>query len=376
MLAGRIVLTLAVAGVAACLLVSLGFEALDNGNTEPPTRLPDRASTPAPGTTLRELADTRGFYIGAAIQSGLLAQESQYAETAAREFNMVVAEWEMKMDPIERRRGLLDFTGADAIIAFAEAHDMAVRGHALVWHGATPDWVKVGDLTRDQAIDLLRTYIYTVVGRYRGRVMAWDVVNEGIDDDGELRRTVWANLIGDDYIEMAFRWAHEADPGALLFYNDYGAEGMGRKSDAVYELVKGLVDGGVPIHGVGLQMHISAHDFLSPGGAAEAARLAENMARLNALGLQVHITEMDVRTPGAQRTPEALERQAQVYRGALETCLQAEACTAFLMWGITDKYTWIRSFFGPEDAAPLIFDENYQPKPAYFALAAALAGLD
>ncbi len=333
--------------------------------------MPISSASQTSGTALRALADARGFSIGAAVQSGLIADEPVYAETLAREFNMVVAEWEMKMDPIERQRGVLDFTGADAIVAFAAANDMAVRGHALVWHGATPAWVERSNMTRDEAMAYLRTYIHTVVGRYRGRVMAWDVVNEGISDQGGMRRTVWYNLIGEDYIEMAFRWAHEADPDALLFYNDYAAEGMNSKSDAVYELVKGLLERGAPIHGVGLQMHVSLSDF-GRFGWLSAEQIAQNIERLGALGLQVHITEMDVRGVSGAGTPELLEQQAQVYYDVLATCLQAEPCTALLTWGFTDRHTWIRPFFGPADAAPLPFDEGYQPKPAYDALAQAL----
>jgi endo-1,4-beta-xylanase len=203
----------------------------------------------------------------------------------------------------------------------------------------------------------------TVVGHYKGRIYAWDVVNEAINDDGTLRDTVWLRNIGSEYIELAFRWAHEADPQALLFYNDYGAEGLGVKSDAVYNLVKNLLEKGVPIHGVGLQMHVSLE---SPPNPQE---VAANIKRLNELGLIVHITEMDVRLTTPPRW-EDFVRQAEIYYSILKVCLSADNCKAFIMWGFTDKYSWIPGFFSGYGSA-LIFDESYSPKPAYYYITKA-----
>lgn len=206
-------------------------------------------------------------------------------------------------------------------------------------------------------MDILKNHIYTVVGRYRGRIYAWDVVNEAIADDGSLRRTIWLEKIGPEYIELAFRWAHEADPNALLFYNDYNAEGLGPKSDAVYNLVKNLLEKGVPIHGVGLQMHVSVE------WPPNTNDIYANIKRLNELGLEVHITEMDVRIR-EPATDEDLIRQAEIYRNVLKVCLNAKNCKAFVMWGFTDRYSWIPFFFSGYGSA-LIFDEDYQPKLAY-----------
>ncbi|MBN1285750.1 MAG: endo-1,4-beta-xylanase [Anaerolineae bacterium] len=336
----------------------------------PVAGLPLHAQNDGDGS-LRALADKHDFYIGAAVQSRFIASEPRYAETLAREFNMLVGEYEMKMAVIQPAPGAFNFGPTDAMVEFAEANGMAVRGHTLIWHSATPSWVEKGDFTREKAIDILHDYITAVVSRYKGRIMAWDVVNEAIDGTG-MRETVWYDLIGPEYIDLAFQWAHEADPDALLFYNDYNAEDMNAKSDAVYDLVKGMIERGVPIHGVGLQMHIRLGTFRESGGLSTAS-VAENIERLGALGLQVHITEMDVRTGGIN-TDAAFAEQAQIYYHALTVCLEAKACTALLTWGFTDQHTWIRVNLGEVNDRPLIFDEDYQPKPAYYGLRKALEG--
>jgi endo-1,4-beta-xylanase len=212
------------------------------------------------------------------------------------------------------------------------------------------------------------------MGRYKGRIFAWDVVNEGIGDNNQLRNTQWRRMIGDDYIDLAFQFARETDPDALLFYNDYGAEDMAAKSDAVYDLVSGMVERGIPIDGVGLQMHFRI-DQLRGRDTRMGQAIIENIERLGALGLEIHITELDMRHDGP---PEdwLLARQADGYRAAFEICLAAEPCTAVLTWGFTDAHSWIPSFFGNPEAAPLIFDADYQPKPAYTAIAETLANFE
>ena len=327
---------------------------------EPPTTIPTSV------LPLRSLAQDRDIHIGAAVAARPLGSEALYAETLAREFNMLTPENAMKFGPLHPNRDRYDFSDADAIVDFAEAHGMQVRGHTLVWHNQLPSWLTAGNWARDEMIEILREHIMTVVGRYQGRVAAWDVVNEAVANDGSLRDTIWLRSIGPEYIDMAFRWAHEADPDALLFYNDYGGEGQGRKSDAIYTLVHGLLQRGVPIHGVGLQMHVSLDR--SP----EPQDVAANMKRLAALGLKVHITEMDVRIKGPA-TEEKLAEQARVYRDMLEVCLAAENCRAFVLWGFTDRHSWIPHFFTGYGSG-LIFDESYRPKPAYNALIDMLIG--
>jgi endo-1,4-beta-xylanase len=329
---------------------------------------PAVAPTATPPPTLRTLAQERGIEAGAAVAPGPLRREPLYAQTLSREFSMLTPENAMKFGPVHPEPDRYDFADADYIVDFAEAYDMRVRGHTLVWHNQLPAWLTNGNWTRDELIDILREHITTMVGHYRGRVAAWDVVNEAVADDGSLRDTIWLRGIGPEYVDMAFRWAHEADPDALLFYNDYAAEGLNPKSDAVYALVRGMLDRGVPINGVGLQMHVSLR--WPPDPEAVAA----NMARLGALGLQVHVTEMDVRIQdGAGTTDERLAAQAGVYGDMMGVCLASSACKAFVTWGFTDRHSWIPQFTGHPDA-PLPFDESYRPKPAYYAIMDALAG--
>jgi endo-1,4-beta-xylanase len=309
---------------------------------------------------MRNCAQTDGVQIGAAAAARGLQDDPRYAETLTQYFSMVTPENAMKFGPIHPAQNLYDFDNADYIADFAQANGMQVRGHTLVWHNQLPRWVEKGDWTKEELMEVLRDHIYTVVGRYRGRVAAWDVVNEALNEDGTLRDTIWLRVIGPEYIEMAFRWAHEADPDALLFYNDYNAEGINRKADGVYALVEDLVQRDVPIHGVGLQMHLDLTRHL------DSESVAANIERLSTLGVQVHITEMDVRIP-TPVTEEKLKAQAAVYGDMLRVCLSSENCTAFVLWGFTDNYSWVPSAF-PGYGSALIFDEHYEPKPACEAL--------
>jgi endo-1,4-beta-xylanase len=313
--------------------------------------------------TLRDLAEARGIEIGAAVAMRPLREEAQYAEILAREFGMTVGENAFKWEAIHPGPTTYYFDDPDAIVALAEANGMKVRGHTLVWHNQNPSWLKRKTKTRDEAIAVLRDHIQTVVGRYKGRIVAWDVVNEAVDDTtGELRESPWLTAIGPDYIKLAFEFAREADPDAKLYYNDYSAEGVGGKADAVFELVKGLKEQGVPIDGVGWQGHFQSGTYIDD--------IKTNGRRLADLGLEVSFTEVDVRIriPATER---ALEQQGRSYGKITEICLQLPNCKAIVTWGLTDLHSWVPGFFAGEGAA-LPFDESYKPKPAYEAIAAAL----
>jgi endo-1,4-beta-xylanase len=339
---------------------------LTPGGGENEVRVVDRSQIEAPrfaGESLRELAAEHDLWIGAAVQPNQILCEPAYAEVLKREFNMLTTENALKFGPVHPAPDRYDWRAADTVIEYAEANDMLVRGHTLVWHRQLPSWVQDGDWTREDLLDVLHEHIMTVVGRYKGRIAAWDVVNEAIDDDGELRDTIWLRVIGPDYIELAFRWAHEADPEALLFYNDYSCEALGCKSDAVYELVQDLLAKDVPIHGVGWQMHVAL------GSAPPLGHVKSNLERLGALGLQVQITEMDVRLRDTK--PSTLQRQAQIYGDTLQLCIDSPSCTAFVLWGFTDRHSWIPGAFKGWDDA-LIFDKAYTPKPAYAAMCEVL----
>ena len=321
--------------------------------------------------TLREAADSRGILLGAAVRPSLFS-EAAYSETLAREFSMVEPEDVFKWWVVRREQGSFDFREGDAVVGFASAHSMKVRGHCLVWDHTNPDWLAQGHFTSAQMSQLLQEHIAAVMKHYAGQVFAWDVVNEAIDENGRFRDSPWYNQPGigfsgkgSAYVEQTFRWAREADPHALLFYNEGGgAEGMNRKSDAMYAMAKDFKRRGVPIDGVGLQMHISQLDF-------DRAGVSANIARLTALGLQVHITELDVSLPvdsTGNASREDLQRQADVYGEIADTCLRNRGCTAIQTWGFTDKYSWIGSHSHGSQGAALPFDRNYKIKPAYQAI--------
>lgn len=320
--------------------------------------------------TLRHAAEAAKLRVGTAVRSYALS-EAAYAETLGREFNMIEPEDAMKWWTVRRNEGAFDFQQGDQIVRFAHAHDMKVRGHCLVWDHDNPKWLSVANFTPQQLSHLLQQHIVTEMKHYAGQVFAWDVVNEAFEEHGRLKDSIWFNQPGigfsgqgTAYIEQAFRWAHNADPKALLFYNEAEGEGMNPKSEAVYAMIKDFKQRGVPIHGVGLQLHISKLDF-------DAGPIAKNIARLSALGIQVHVTELDVSLPldatGAVSNDD-LRRQADIYRNVLHACLQNPGCTAIQTWGFTDKYSWIGSHSHGARGGALLFDKGYKPKPAYAAV--------
>jgi endo-1,4-beta-xylanase len=325
--------------------------------------------------SLRQAADDAGLLIGTAVRSAQLS-ESMYASTLAREFNMVEAEDAMKWWVLRPDESTYDFREGDELVRFAKAHSMKVRGHCLVWGRYNPDWLTRGHFSPAQLSRLLHQHIRRVMKHYAGKVFAWDVVNEALDENGSVRDSLWYNqpgiglsAQGTAYIEQAFRWAHQADPRALLFYNEAEGEGLNRKSDAIYAMVKDFQQRHVPIDGVGLQMHIPALDV-------DVAVIEANIARLTALGLQVHITELDISVPidslGTAR-PEDLDHQADLYAAIVRACLENRGCTAIQTWGFTDKYSWIGSHSRHTRGAALPFDRMYQPKAAYRAVFEALS---
>jgi endo-1,4-beta-xylanase len=324
---------------------------------------------------LRDDAQHQGVLVGTAARAYLLS-EQQYTATLAREYNLLEPENDLKWQTIHPAQNTFDFLPGDQLVEFARLHEMKVRGHCLMWGHYLPRWLQNGHFTAPQLRTLLHEHIAKVVGHYKGRIYAWDVVNEAVDEKGELRSSIWYDTPGigeagrgSAYIEQAFRWAHEADPNALLFYNEAEAEGMSGKADAVYAMVRDMKQRGVPIDGVGLQMHIFnvKPDF----DGIEA-----NMRRIAKLGLQVHITEMDVALPvdetGKPRDPVDLQRQAEIYRRIATACVSTPGCTAIQTWGFTDRYSWIRSWTKGKQGSALIFDHEYAPKLAYKGLSQAL----
>jgi endo-1,4-beta-xylanase len=326
--------------------------------------------------TLRQAAAARHLLVGTAVRPSLFSERA-YTETLGREFNMVEPEDALKWSVLRRNAHRFDFHDGDEVVRFASAHGMRVRGHCLVWDHDHPQWLKQGDFSPEQLSRLLQDYISTVMKHYAGRVFAWDVINEALDETGRVRDSIWYNRPGiglagkrTAYIEQAFSWAHEADPQALLFYNEAEGEGLNQKSQAAYEMLRDFRQRGVPVEGVGLQMHVSNLEF-------DRAAVASNIARLTALGLQIHITELDVSLPfdsvGRVRDSD-LQRQADIYREVVRICLQNPGCTAIQTWGFSDKYSWIGSHSHGGRGAALLFDRLYRPKPAYEVMVHELAG--
>ncbi|MGO9230141.1 MAG: endo-1,4-beta-xylanase [Bryobacteraceae bacterium] len=350
-------------------------------------------------TTLRQAASARGIPIGAAAsadeygETDPLTTNPNYVGILSTQYDMLEPGNAMKWDVTEPALNTYNFQPGDELVAFAQKYGMRVRGHNLCWYNQLPGWLTPYAKTAStaQMATLLQNHINTEVTHYAGKVFAWDVVNEAFSANSSgaaiLGNSIWYNqpgigigsgngdLTDTGYIEQAFRWAHAADPNALLFYNDYGIEGPGTKFTAVYNMVQDFVNRGVPINGVGFEMHLELDGYPSVTG------LAQNMQALAALGIQVHITEMDVRllvNSSDQPSTADLQTQAQIYQNIMTVCLQQPNCTAFQVWGVSYNDSWIRpSSPGyidpfPGYGAPLPFDYNYQPTPAFNALITAL----
>ncbi|GAA3786792.1 endo-1,4-beta-xylanase [Sphaerisporangium flaviroseum] len=312
---------------------------------------------------LRELSHKLGVWIGSAVDVTALAGEADYRTVLNREFTHITGENAMKWESIEAERGVYTWEAADAVVRNAQRNRQKVRGHTLVWHNQLPTWLTEG--VADGSIDakelrkILRDHIMTEAGRYRGKIRAWDVVNEVVDDDGNLRQTIWLTHLGPGYIADAFRWAHQADPHAKLYINDYNLEWDTDKINTTLNIVKDLKAKRVPIDGIGFQGHLGIqYDY--------PADFPNVMRQFTDLGLEAAITEADVRMV-LPVTPEKLATQADYYKRMLSTCVADRRCVEFTVWGYTDRHSWVPGWFDGEGAA-CIMDENLNPKPAYNAL--------
>lgn len=321
--------------------------------------------------TLRESAGKLNKHIGVAVSNQFfrLPNDHPYKSLLKNEFNMVVAENAMKPVAIEPVRGQFTFSNADSLLSFAEANGMKARGHCLVWHQQIPQWMNNDQLSREELSAILKEYITTVVTHFKGRIYAWDVVNEAINEKetDTYRKTVWYKVLGPAYIDSAFVWAHRADPTALLIYNDYGIEDMRSKSNAVFNLVKGMKERNIPINGVGLQCHFQL-------GKIHVAEMKQNMERIAGLSLETQITELDIAIPSDQFTKENAGKQAEEYQQVMSLFLNDKNCTCFMLWGLTDQFSWIPGFSQNKRGKALIFDEGYGKKPAYFSISTLIEG--
>lgn len=316
--------------------------------------------------SLRKYADRNSIRIGTCASIEAFQNDPVYVQTLKREFNLITPENALKFGPLCPEQDVYNFEAADRLVDFAEANNMEVRGHALVWNLQLPAWLSRGNFSRSELIRILTDHIKVVVGRYAGRIKIWDVVNEAIDYDGTIKESIWSKTIGPDFIDIAFHAAHAADPAALLFYNDYGTEAKEMHADGVYKLLQNLLHRNVPVDGVGLQMHLHLDDLPA------VQNLSRNFRRLSGLRLLVHITELDVRLSlNGLPNKEQLAAQAYIYGQVLKTYLAETTCKTIILWGFTDRYDWIPHFF-PGDGASMIFDEEYKKKPGYEAVASQL----
>ena len=351
------------------------------------------ASTPSLKDAYRGL-----FRIGAAVNAAQFEERDPIADPIiAAQFDTISPENALKWQSLHPGPDTYNFDQADQYVAFGEKHKMFIVGHCLVWHSQTPRWVfedaQGKPLTREALLDRMHDHIRTVVGRYKGRIGGWDVVNEALNEDGTMRQSPWYRIIGDDYIAKAFQFAHEADPVAQLYYNDYSLENEAKRKGAV-ELMRKLKAAGVPITGIGLQGHVKID---SPSADQEAATI-EAFA---ALGLRVNISELDVdvlpRTtrsdsadvsmtaagtaqsnPYASELPEEIQqalakRYADLFRVFVQHHNSMDRVT---LWGVTDGTSWLNNFpTRGRTNYPLLFDREGKPKPAFFAvLQAAKSG--
>jgi endo-1,4-beta-xylanase len=336
----------------------------------------------------------RRVKLGSAVRLDVLRRDPAYRDLFLSRYDALTPENEMKMALLQPQRGVYDFRAADALVAFAREHHKAIHGHALVWglqlplwlvdHGASDDLglhlpplsagphldpLLGGLLTnltgwkRDELLGIMCDHIATVMRHFGDAVPEWDVVNEPLDADGDLQDNVWRRFIGPDYVELALRAAHAANPRAKLFINEYAVEQPSAKRDGLVRLVSDLKARGVPLDGVGLQYHTHVQGFV------DEATLQDTMRRLGALGVEVQITEMDVGTSILDGTnAQRLQRQAVAYGDAARACNAVTACTRFTTWGFTDRFSWL----GPAEMA-LPFDAQYEPKPAFEAIRSAFA---
>ena len=277
------------------------------------------------------------------------------------------------MGNIEPVQGVLNLGPVDVVVDFAEAHGLSLMGTPLVWHLVLPAWVN-NAMTPAALESALTTRIQTLLGLYGDRVDSWVVVNEAFTDQGTLRPSIFLQKLGSGYIAQAFHLARAADPDALLFINDYLIEQAGAKSDALYALVVDLLGQGVPIDGVGFQMHTGGV-FGFFGGIPSKQAVQANIQRFTDLGLVVRFTEMDMQTTGFGFPSEPrslkLAYQRDKYRELVEACVETPGCIGVDFWGFTDKHTWIKDFLFLDDE-PLLFDTAYLPKAAFFGVRDAL----
>jgi endo-1,4-beta-xylanase len=347
------------------------------------------------GQTLRSLADARGIHFGAAVT--FPASPAVYDTTLAREFSGVVCENAMKFGNIMTGMTAFNYTAADAIVNFGISHGMYVRGHTFIWHKQVPTWFANSNVSRDSAFKIMKYYITTEMAHYKGKIKEWDIVNEAVARDSSGMRlgsgysdatqnSKWAALTDAanhdfDYIDSAYTYARRADSSVLLFYNDYNCEGMGKKSNLVYNLVAHLKSLNL-LDGIGLQCHFHLLADTGVNGGWVPSEMSSNLQRLAALGLRISFTEVDIRIPDAHTPMTAADsskliEQRREYRILMDLFLAQPNCKSFFIWGVNDAQSWVPEVFSGYGSALLFSNATgtngeYVPKSDYYGLQDAL----
>ena len=312
------------------------------------------------------LKDQFTFPLGASMNPRLLQENEAYRQLATTEFNSVTAENHMKMMMVHPEANRFDFSKGDEIVQFAKSNQKRIHGHTLVWHNQVPKWMNdfSGDAQAWEA--MLKNHIQEVVKHYKGQVAGWDVVNEAFLDDGSLRPSIWAKNIP-DYIAKSFQWAHEVDPNAILFYNDYGQDGKPKKMQAILNMVQDLQARNIPIHGLGLQMHINIQ--------SKNEELTSVINQSTKTGLAIHFSELDIAlNPTNDSTfvynETAKEAQKQKFKFIFEAYQHIPKAQQYgiTFWNVGDRDSWLRGYFKRPKEYPLLFDDTYARKPLYFYL--------
>jgi endo-1,4-beta-xylanase len=321
------------------------------------------AGSASAASTLRAAAEAQSRYFGTEL-TGSMPSNNTIASIAGTQFDMVTPGNEMKWDTTEPSNGSYNFSPGDGIVTFAQNHSMRVRGHNLVWHSQLPSWVS--NLPLSSVKSAMESHITTETTHYKGKIYAWDVVNEPFNDDGSYRQDVFYKAFGggEQYIADAIKTAHAADPNAKLYLNDYNIEGENTKSNAMYTLAQQLLQQGIPLGGIGLESHFIVGQV--------PTSMQANIQRFANLGLDVAVTELDDRIPTPASSTN-LQQQATDYGNIVKWCLAVSRCVGVSQWGVGDPDSWIPGTFSGYGAATM-YDNNYQPKPAYTAALNALGG--
>jgi endo-1,4-beta-xylanase len=335
------------------------------------TACKDKIVTPVDPTPVGEvtLASAAPFKVGCAIDPTLLKNNALYRGVILKEYNSITVENAMKWGSIHQSLNTYNYADADFIADFCVTNKKRLFGHNLLWHAYNPSWLETfaGDSTAFE--NLMKSHIQNVVGHFKGKAVAWDVVNEAFrDDNGAYRisESIWAKKLGTDYIARAFKYAREADPTAVLFYNDYNQESNSNKLQSILAMVADFKKRGIPIDGLGLQMHIGI-------GSSDNGILTA-ISEYAATGLKIHISELDVAMANGQKdanltaTDALKEKQKQKYTTVVKFYKQigpAAQQFGITNWNVGDADSWLRSFI-QKNEYPLLFDDNYDKKPAYF----------